>query len=126
MITIVNVPDDFYKKLIDEINILYDNDRNIAVCLLLRKLFENILIDILRKKYRNSQINLFYNPSKGMFQTFSALLSNLKTKIEDFKSIDPEFNDGIIKRIDFFREKGNSSAHSISAYITKKDIEDKK
>lgn len=126
LIQVTSVPDEFYKKLIDEINILYGNDRYIPVCLLLRKLFENLIIDILRKKYGMTQIILFYNPSKSMFQSFSTLLDNLKTKIDDFKPIEPSFDQEIIKRIDYYRERGNSSAHSISADITKKDIDDKK
>jgi len=126
LISITSTPDDFYNKLINEINILYDNDRYIPVCLLLRKLFENLIIDILRKKYSSTQANLFYNTSKGMFQSFSVLLDNLKAKIDDFKPIDPNFNNEIIKRIDFYRERGNSSAHSISVEITLKDIDDKK
>jgi hypothetical protein len=115
-----------YECVKEEINILYDNNRCISVCLLLRKLFENLIIDILRKRYGAKQINLFYNPSKGMFQSFSVLLDNLNTKIDDFKYIDPNFNEEMIKKIDFYREKGNSSAHSISADITKKEIDDRK
>ena len=126
LISIASTPDEFYKKLIEEINFLYNNNRYTSSCLLLRKLFENLLIDILRKKYSSAQIDLYYNRSKGMFQNFSILLDNLEIKIDDFKSIDPNFNKEAIRRIEFYRERGNSSAHSISTDITKKEIDDKK
>jgi len=123
---LVTPPDDFYIKLINEINILYYNNRYVPTCILLRKLFENLIIDILRKKYGAADNGLYFNTSRKMFLGFSVLLDNLKNKIEDFNHIDPNFNEDIIKRIDFYRKRCNLSAHSISFEITKDTIDDKK
>jgi hypothetical protein len=126
LISIESIHDDFYIKLIAEINTLYDNGRYVPVCLLLRKLLENLVIDILRKKYGTSNIDLYYNTSKGMFQSFSSLLDNLRTRIGDFKHIDSNFDEAIIRRIDFYRNRCNSASHSISFDITPEKIEDKR
>ncbi len=50
-INVTWLPDDFYKKLIDEINCLYGKQLPFALSVLVRKLLENLIIDILRKKY---------------------------------------------------------------------------
>jgi hypothetical protein len=97
LISIQSIPDDFYVKLIDEINILYANGRYISVCILVRKLLENLVIDILRKKFGTAQLELYYNPKKGMFNNFSTLLDNLDVKIDEFRHVDSNFNKSVLK-----------------------------
>lgn len=46
------IPDEFYRKLIHEINVLYAHDLPISIPILLRKLFENLIIGILRKNMK--------------------------------------------------------------------------
>ena len=51
LILVPNYPDIFYKKLIEEINFQYITKHSMSLSVLMRKLFENLIIDILRKKY---------------------------------------------------------------------------
>jgi hypothetical protein len=125
-IDISQYPDDFYKGLIDEINCLYSEKHLISLPVLVRKLLENLIIDILRKKYNTSELNLYYDPSRYRFQDFSTLIKNLELKLYDFQSITPNFNKEFLKNINEFREKGNSSAHSIDVYLNKDDFSSKK
>lgn len=61
-----------------EINTFCDNGHFVPVCLIIRKIFENLVIDILRKKYGTVGIVLYYDRSKGRFQPKLRHLYNQK------------------------------------------------
>lgn len=127
-IEIVHVPDDFYKKLIDEINQAYNLQLPISLSVLIRKLFENLIVDVLRKKYGTDELKLYYDQHRRRFQDFSVLLKNLEAKLPDFHYISASLNKDFISQLNWYRETGNSGAHSIDTnsvtivkYKTKKD-----
>jgi hypothetical protein len=107
-------PDDFYKGLVEQINACYQHAVYPASQILIRKLLENCLIDILRKRYGLAKIDMFYNTSKGHFHDFSTLLENANTRIKDFAHVKDPFDENLLKKINSYREQGNSSAHNIS------------
>ncbi|MEM3697095.1 MAG: hypothetical protein QXQ94_06300 [Candidatus Bathyarchaeia archaeon] len=107
-------PHDFYKELIEQINACYQHGLYPAAQILIRKLLENCLIDILRRRYGMAGIDLFFNTRKGHFHDFSVLLDNVSKNIRDFIYVRDSFNEDLIKRIDGFREQGNASAHNIN------------
>jgi hypothetical protein len=111
-------PDDFYEKLIDEINRACAYQMPIALSVTIRKLLENLVIDILRKKYSTAQLELYYDPSRGRFNDFSVLLQNLDAKRGDFRHISASLNKSFIKDLNRYRETGNSGAHSIDTKLT--------
>ena len=115
---LTSVPDDFYRKLIDEINFLYATQHSMSIRILVRKLLENLVIDILRKKYSKLNLALFYDAARGRFHDFSVLVINLDQKRSDFQYITKELNSGFIQKINKYRETGNSGAHSLDANIT--------
>ena len=117
-IEVLQVPDDFYKNLIDEINRAYAYQMPIALSITVRKLLENLVIDILRKKYGTADLTLYYAPSKHRFQDFSILLKNLDTKKGDFHYISSSLDKSFIDDLNRYRETGNSGAHSIDANLT--------
>lgn len=116
-IDVNNVPDDFYRKLINEINLLYENQFPMSLSILVRKLFENLIIDILRKKYGVGELSLYYNKSKGRFHGFATLLDNLDVKKTDFHYISQNLDKNFIQKINKYRETGNSGAHSIDVNL---------
>jgi hypothetical protein len=85
---------------------------------LIRKLLENLIIDILRGKYGTHQVSLYYDTSKRRFHDFSVLLQNLDSHKADFHCIAPDLDTPIIQSINQYRETGNSAAHSIDANLT--------
>ncbi|MCC6603633.1 MAG: hypothetical protein IT327_10505 [Anaerolineae bacterium] len=126
-IEIVNIPDDFYKKLIDEINQAYNFQLPISLSVLIRKLFENLIIDILRKKYGTEELELYYDPRRRRFQDFSVLLKNLEAKQPDFHHISTNLNQNFIIQLNWYRETGNSGAHSIDTdKVAMESYKDKK
>ena len=58
------LPDDFYKPILLEINLAFRNGMVISLAVLIRKIFENLIIDILRKKYGTKELTLYYDPSR--------------------------------------------------------------
>jgi hypothetical protein len=110
-------PHDFYRELVEQINACYQSGLCPAAQILIRKLLENCLIDILRKRYGMTNIKLFYDTSRGRLQDFSILLENISQNQEDFVHVRDSFNEDLIRRINNFREQGNSSAHNINLNI---------
>lgn len=113
LIDVLNCPDDFYKKLIEEINIQYIYKRPMPLSILIRKLFENFIIDIFRKKYGTKDLSLYYDTSKRRFHDFSVLLKYFESKKADFHHISPNIDTKFIQELNEYREYGNSGAHSI-------------
>ena len=117
-INVTWMPDDFYKKLIDEINQLYMKGLPMSLSILIRKLLENLVIDVLRKKYGTTNLSLYYDTSRRRFHDFSVLLRNLDSKKADFNYITSNLDTPFIRNINQYRETGNSGAHSIDANLT--------
>jgi hypothetical protein len=117
LLEVTDTPDDFYRKLIDEINHLYMHKLALSLSVLIRKLLENLLIDILRKRYGTSELSLYYDTSKRRFFDFSILLKNFENRQADFHHITTNLDSRIISEINFYRETGNAGAHSIEANV---------
>lgn len=113
-INLRDVPGDFYRDLHDEINRAYNFGLYSVIPFLLRKFMENLIIDILRKKYTAQNIHIYYDVRNHKFHSFSQIVSNFESKLEDFKTIEKILDLEFIKRVNSYRESGNSTAHSIS------------
>lgn len=117
--------DKFYVSLISEINDVFRIGKLTATMVLIRKLFENLVIDLLRIKYgvKPPNSSLFYSVRDHRYNNFSTLIKNLDGKIDDFKPYSNflQWNkekDSFIKFLRNIKEKGDASAHSIE--ITQK------
>jgi hypothetical protein len=124
-ISVSSLPDDFYKSLISEINQLYARRLPMSLSVLIRKLLENLIIEILRKRYNTSELELYYDTGKRRFHDFSVLVKNLNEKVADFHHITPNLEKSL-KDINEYRETGNAGAHSIDAYLTIEQFRDGK
>lgn len=116
-IDLVKYPDDFYKTLIEEINFQYIHKCAMSLSILVRKLIENLIIDILRKKYGTIHLDFYYNPDRRRFHDYSVLLKNLDERQNDFHYITQNLDVTFIRELNYYRETGNSSAHSIDTNI---------
>lgn len=118
------LPGDFYIELQDQINKAFAYGIFPAVQILSRKFLENLIVDILRKKYGGHRVELFYDTGRRRFLGFEALLRNVHDRIGDFASASPAFDEGFLKKIDEFREQGNSSAHTIELNLGRQDMQE--
>jgi len=123
---ITDVPDPFYRDLIELINKCYVYEIYPAVLIFSRKLLENLLVDILRKKYGMQNVELFFDTNRRRFRSFNELLKNFKDRLEEFRVIIPNLDNKFIEKINEFREVGNSSAHSLECTIPKEWLDEKR
>ncbi|MDF0594236.1 hypothetical protein P0O24_11655 [Methanotrichaceae archaeon M04Ac] len=126
LLSIELIEDEFYKKLIDEINALYNYKFPTSLYILIRKLLENLLIEILRKKYGTREIELYFNIHKNRFNDFSVLLDNFELKLNDFKTITSGLDADTIAKMRKYKKTGNAAAHSIDTNITIDKIRNEK
>lgn len=116
-INLRDVPDDFYRDLHDEINRAYNFGLYSVIPFLLRKFMENLIIDILRKKYTAQNIDIYYDVRNHKCHSFSQIVSNFESKLEDFKTIEKNLDLEFIKRVNSNRESGNSTALSYQSNL---------
>lgn len=123
-------PSDFYKKIQDDINLAYTHKIYSAVLILVRKLIENLIISIMRKRYgydKKENVELYFNTENKHFYNFNSILKKIEIKIKekDFE-VFPDLNIDLIKKIHKFREAGNKSAHTIMINLSKSKIDEYK
>ena len=118
------VEDYFYERLIMDINECYRIRVNSASLVLTRKLFENLLVDILRWHYGMENIEMFYDPDQGYHHGLSRLKQNIRNNVDDFRVYSRDINTDLLDKLDQFRESGDASAHSIVVDVTDGEIEE--
>lgn len=120
---ITEVPDDFYRDLLDLINKCYTYGIYPAVNIFSRKLLENLLVDILRRKYSMKNVALFFDTEHGKHHSFNVLLKNFAARLGDFKIAMPSLDHEFINKVSKFRESGNSAAHTLEIDIKRKEVD---
>ena len=82
---------------------------------MVRKLFENLIIDLLREHYGLGKNELFYSKNMGRHHSLSILINNLKSHIDDFKVYTLAFHKDkdFFKFLDEMKESCDASAHSL-------------
>ena len=125
-LTIRELPDDFYYSLVDSINKSYRHEVCMAVSVLVRKLLENLLVDVLRKKFKMKNIDLFYDKHHRRFHSFNVLLRNFEDNLDSFKTVTPSIDSDFVKKLNTYREAGNSAAHTLEVETRRSDLHAKR
>jgi hypothetical protein len=115
-----NPQTDTYKDLVYEINLCFTNQAYSATIVLVRKLVENLLVDLLREEYKMTNLDLFYLKSQKRFRNLSELIANLRNNISDFGPYG--LGRKHLTMFEKLREEGNSKAHSIIDQATRDDL----
>jgi hypothetical protein len=121
---IIDVPDPFYRDLIDLINKCYSYGIYPAVLVFGRKLLENLLVDIIRRKYGGQNVELFFDTKHRRFRNFNELVKVFKERLNDFKLIVPSLDGKFIEKLNKFREVGNAAAHTLELNVSKKWLDE--
>lgn len=111
-------PEPFYRTLVERINHLYYYDFFPESLLLIRKLFENLVIDILKKKYPD-ETDLYIGVNRKHHK-FHIIIKNLNRKIDngDFDNSKSELLEAIIWASKL-RDEGGKTSHSITFNVDK-------
>jgi hypothetical protein len=113
--------DKFYDKLIEDINNSFYHEIYTGCFILARKLFENMIIDILRNNFKKEK-ELFQNEAnKKKYNDFSILLDSLKKKKSELGFTITEI-EGIIDKLNPYRIEANSKTHSIVDFGKKEEL----
>lgn len=118
------IDDPFYRQLAEDINECYRVKVNDAVLVLTRKLFENLIVDILRGHYGRENIDLFFDTNRGYHHGLSELKRNLRKNIKDFKIYSRDINKELVDSLDDFKEHGDAGAHSIVVGLDDAELEE--
>ncbi|MDR5656719.1 hypothetical protein RH831_05945 [Halodesulfurarchaeum sp. HSR-GB] len=118
-----NVSVDYYSKLVEDINKSYQYGVHDGCLVLTRKLFENFVIDILRAEYGGEGINLYYNTENGRFHGLGTLCGKLREKSSELEHYSRQLNNGLVDRVEQFKDHGNSQAHSVRVDIDTDEID---
>jgi hypothetical protein len=100
-----------YKELEFEINELARSGLLASCAVMKRKLIENLMIDLLRKKYPNER-TLYLTNRGDRYKMYQKLEESIIQKKADFRRIYPDI-DGFISLLELYREPGNQGAHNI-------------
>lgn len=120
------IPSGFYRNLIREINYAYSYQLYTSTYICLRKLFENLIIELLRTNFGTAELELYYREDRNRFQDFSVLLQNLSDKTPDFSQYTGGFDQRFFQFLLDFRERANSNAHTIDIINDPQYFEDNK
>lgn len=121
-IVIREMPDDFYYDLVEVINRAYAYRLYIAVSVLTRKLLENLLVDTMRKKFGMQNADLFYDTDSRRFHSFNVLVRNFRDHLSEFRPVMPSIDSDFVRKLNDFREEGNSAAHTLEAQVTESEL----
>ncbi len=115
-----SIKEEFFVKLIQEINDSYGYELYRSTHVLLRTLFENLVFKLLKKRFPNES-NL-YMGKRGALD-FSRLIDNLKEKKHEFAPHAKSFDEDFFTFLDEFREKANTSTHILEIYLDRDKID---
>lgn len=109
--------DKVYSDLIDEINTCYEYEAYSSALVMLRKLLENLIVDVLRFKYAPvAQHDKYFDHTSNQFLPLNVLISNFEQIADEYAKY------GLLKThvaaIKGFRKEGNISAHSIVDFVS--------
>lgn len=100
------VDDEDYELLLTNINRSYRNMINDGTLVLVRKLYENLVIDILRAEFGPQRIDLYFNTDRGRHHGLGGLCNNLRDNISNLQHYSRQLDDDLIDRIEEFKVRG--------------------
>lgn len=118
--------DHFVKGHIDEVNRCCTCGCYTAAYILCRKIVENLLTAIIRKKYdqrKLENIDLHFDTTRGRTRDFSEIIFNLRPRIKDFGQ-HSKLLDRILTKSAKFKDDANDKTHSLYHLVKKSEFED--
>lgn len=114
--------DNLLKAHIDEINRCYSHNCYTATFILIRKVIENLIKEIIKKRLSNK--SLYLDLGRGRIHDLSILIKNLKQESNSFGPEEKKLVQRILFLSEKFKDDANDKAHSLCHISTKREIED--
>ncbi len=121
----------FIKDHVDEVDRAYTFHCYTSAFILCRKIIENLLIDIIRKKYpkiEKKHVEMYFDTTQGRMKDFSIIIKNLRERARDFDP-DCKLLERILTKSEKFKGDANDKTHSwyhilkISKELDEKDVQ---
>jgi len=105
--------DRFILGHINEVNICCTYGAYTAAFVLCRKIIENLLINLILKKYpqKKDNISIYFDTSRNRPKDFSEILKNLHKRKNDFGT-EKQLLESLLNRAKVFKDEANSTTHS--------------
>ncbi|WP_367175868.1 DUF2321 domain-containing protein [Haloarcula rubripromontorii] len=114
----------FYPGLVYEINLCYRVQADEACVVLSRKLIENLLLDILKRRYGMQEVHIFYDTEHGKHRGFGHLIEEFGKRSEEFDQYTTASQDDIKQLMKSVKYSGDASAHSIEEGFSSEELEE--
>ncbi|MFA4818678.1 MAG: ATP-binding protein [Patescibacteria group bacterium] len=113
-------PENFYDQLQEEINVCYEHNHPNAAFFLCRKMIENLVFNILEKKFPR-RVDLWYDTKNKVRHKFGVLIKNLYGERKNFGKPNIEnYIDKFNREVGLFRKEANTKAHYVFEYLADK------
>jgi hypothetical protein len=116
--------DKFEQKHVEEINKAYDGGCYTAVYVLCRKVIENLIIKLLRKRFGGKEIALYWDKPRGRFHDFKIILKKLNLKANQFPGPIQTAVRRLVSKATIFAKDANDKTHSLFHIATKKELDE--
>ncbi len=116
----------FLRGHIEEINKCYSAGGYTASFILLRKVIENLITEIIKKKFPEGKDKVLYlNFSTGHIRDLSEIIKTLREKSKLFAPDEKKLVQRILQLSEQFKDDANDKTHSLYHLCKKKELEDK-
>jgi len=109
-------PEGFYSKLESELNRAYIHRLPNATLLLARKMIENLLYNILRKRFGTEKEDVWWDEKNKRILGFGPMVQNLRSCKKDFKHDEASINK-FLDLVGPFLTEANKNAHYVMEYL---------
>lgn len=123
-----NTDNSFLKGHVDEINKCYTSNCYTASFILLRKVIENLITEIIKKKFlgkNKEDKELYLNFDTGHIRDLSEIIKNLRDKSNTFAPDEKKLIQRILQLSEQFKDDANDKTHSLYHLCNKKELDDK-
>lgn len=112
-----------YEQLVKDINRCYQYRIYDATMVLSRKLFEDLVYQILQTHYAGENVQMFYDQENNRHYTFEELLNNLRDAVSTLRRYSRELDKALVEELRNLKNEGNAGAHAIRVDFTDEEIE---
>lgn len=118
------VDDEFVSDAIREINLCYGIGAYTASLVMLRRLIEELLIQIHKGHFGDADIEKYYDPESGRHKNISQLIKVFQNHLSEFARYTTAIdNEGaFVDDLTEFRKRASSQAHSIDIHLDREDM----
>lgn len=112
-----------YNQLVDDINECYRYRIYDATLVLSRKLFEDLVFQILKTHYSRDDVQMFYDHENERHYNFDELLNNLSDAVPTLKRYSRELDRALVEGVRELKNEGNAGAHAIRVDFTDDEVD---